>query len=172
MKTAYQWATGYPAPKGISAKLAGSELERIRRVNKGALRAEAVVEASRPKDAPLHRCFEWRDGKAAEMYRATQARDLIRSVIVIEQDDGGRKVIVPVRAFVHVRTVKNGPHYTTTAQALGDAELRAQLLDNALGEIRGWRQRYERLKELAAIHEAIDATVSGVERDGQRRLVA
>lgn len=171
MKTAYQWATGYPAPKGVSAKLAGSELERIRRAHKGALRPEMVLEASRHKNAPLHAAFEWDNTKAAAKWRLKQARDLIGAVVTVEIEDK-RTARGPVRAFVHVNTKDEGSHYTTTAAAMGDAEMRAQLLGDALGEIQSWRKRYDQLKELVRIYEAIDATVSGVERDGQKRLVA
>lgn len=171
MKTAYEWATGFPAPRGVSAKLAGSELERIRRANKGALKAENVVDASRHKTAPLHACFEWHDGRAAEKWRLKQARDLIGAIVTLELEDG-KRAKSPVRAFVNVNTKECGSHYTTTAKALSDAEMRGQILGNALAEIQSWRARYDRLNELAKIYSAIDATLAGVERNGQRRLKA
>lgn len=42
-----------------------------------------VVEAARPKEAPLHRFFEWDNGKAARKFRIEQARWLVRSVRVV-----------------------------------------------------------------------------------------
>lgn len=82
----------------IDAETAGKELARIQKEH-GVTTPSAVVEASRPEDAPLHPVFEWRDDVAAEGYRKWQARMLIKSVTVIEQRDG-KEVAAPV--YVHV----------------------------------------------------------------------
>lgn len=42
-----------------------------------------VVDAARPKESPLHRFFEWDNGKAARKFRIEQARWLVRSVRVV-----------------------------------------------------------------------------------------
>jgi len=57
-----------------------------------------VVDAARPKKAPLHPAFEWDNSVAAEQYRVHQARNLIRSVrIVVDESDAPT-----TPAFVHV----------------------------------------------------------------------
>lgn len=81
---------------GISAETAGKELERIR-LDQGALTPPTVVEAARPKDAPLHPAFEWDNKTAAERYREHQARNLIRSVHVVTEARPE-----PAPAYVHV----------------------------------------------------------------------
>jgi hypothetical protein len=55
-------------------------LREIADANAGDLTADAVVEAARPKDSPLHGFFEWDNRQAADSYRLTQARTLIRKV--------------------------------------------------------------------------------------------
>lgn len=79
---------------GVDAQVVGAELARIQQQN-GVTTPQAVVEAGRPDDAPLHPVFEWRDEVAAESYRQWQARKLIKSVTVIEQRDG-KDVATPV----------------------------------------------------------------------------
>jgi len=37
-----------------------------------------------------------------------------------------------------------------------DDELRAELVNDALGEVKRWRRKYERLRELVPIFRAID----------------
>jgi hypothetical protein len=73
----------------------------------GRLTTDAVVEEARPIDAPLHPAFEWRDDRAAHLYRLDQARHLIRA-LVITPDTGES---VPI--YVHVSDV--GRYETTVA---------------------------------------------------------
>ena len=88
----------------IDAETAGKELARIQKEH-GVTTPGAVVDASRPENAPLHPVFEWRDEVAAEGYRKWQARMLIKSVTVIEQRDG-KEVAAPV--YVHVPASEQG----------------------------------------------------------------
>lgn len=79
--TAYRFTTD-DASFPVDAQTAGEELDRIR-VSYGTLQPAAVVDESRPEDAPLHPCFEWDDETAAEKYREHQATTIIRSVRVV-----------------------------------------------------------------------------------------
>ena len=82
----YKWKEGSRPPR-ISANVAGVELERIR-AKHGALTSKAILDESRPKDAALHKAFQWNDSKAAEAYRLHQASTLSRSIVVIREDGG------------------------------------------------------------------------------------
>jgi len=140
--------------KGVSAQVAGDTLTKIKKKNKGALTPEKVVEESRNKDAPLHDCFIWNNTEAANLYREERARHLIRSVqVVIEDYDEGESV--PVRAFVHVEG-DDSPRYVSTKDALSDPELRQEVLERAMNDLRSWRERYKELNELADIFMAMD----------------
>lgn len=48
----------------------------------GSLTPEAVVSAARDPASPLHTAFEWDDAKAAMEHRLSQARHMIRRVMV------------------------------------------------------------------------------------------
>lgn len=80
---------------GIDAGVAHTELERIRA--QYGLTASAVVQQSRPKDAPLHPAFEWDDKAAAEQHRLWQARQIIRAVHVVYETDGRKEPV-----YVHI----------------------------------------------------------------------
>lgn len=88
---------------GVSADDVVCELSRIHEDN-GVLTAKAVVDESRPEDAVLHPVFEWDDHVAGEKWREHEARELIRSVVVVSDDESER---APV--FINtVRVVDGG----------------------------------------------------------------
>lgn len=119
------------------------------------LRPEAVVEAAKRDDNPLHRYFTWDDGEAAQAYRLMQARALIRvAVNVIEETSE------PVRAYVSLSTDrKSGVGYRATADVMSDADLLMQLLADAKAELAAFQRKYTRLREageLLPIFKAIE----------------
>jgi hypothetical protein len=84
-KYRYSSERGY----GVPAQVAGEELERIAAVNGGFLKTEAVIEESKPENAPLHPVFEWDLEKAANEHWKQQARSLIRAVVVVSVEEPG-----------------------------------------------------------------------------------
>jgi hypothetical protein len=146
----YKWKTGFLSH--IDAQEAGTELERIRVQHNGHLTPDNIVRAAKRKTSPIHGAFEWDDKRAAMAHRKDQAKFLIRSIVVVEDDMLDIKE--PVRAFVSVR-VEDKPHYTSIATAMSDEELRQQVLQKAWRELSAWRETYEDLHELSVVHEAI-----------------
>jgi len=146
----YKWKTGFLSH--IDAQKAGTELERIRVQHNGQLTPDNIVRAAKRKASPIHSVFEWDDKRAADAHRKDQAKFLIRSIVVVEDDV--LEIKEPVRAFVSVR-VEDKPHYTSIATAMSDEELRQQVLQKAFRELSAWRRTYEDLHELSVVHEAI-----------------
>lgn len=147
----YQWKP--EARVKLDPQVAGEELERIRTWGNGRLDPLNVVECSRDPGAPLHSHFEWDDGVAANEYRRDQAKYLIRMVTVVvnpETEDAK-----PIRAFVSVVRDEDRS-YTSVSHALSEAELRQQVLMQALRDLEAWRSRYAGLVELAQVFAAID----------------
>lgn len=136
-------------------KSVATELEIIRKKNKGILRpAEVVAFASDPQTA-LHKHFEWRDTRAAEEYRLEQARQVIRCTVRVVDKD-----LAPIRVYVSLEVDRRaGDSYRTLEDVMNDDVLRGRLLAQALREAESWRQRYERFAELAPIVQAIRAAV-------------
>jgi hypothetical protein len=149
----YKWKTEFPA-NGVDAQVAGERLEKLRKKN--GLTPKTVVDDARPKESPLHACFEWNDSVAAEKYREDQARVIMRNITVQVEDNAGANR--EVRAFVNV-AIDEGREYTSISNAMSDADLRKQVLDSALHEIDGWRKKYRDLQELAEVLSAADRVV-------------
>lgn len=128
MSTTYKARPGSSAwTGGIAPQVIGEELERIRVKDGGELRTAAVVDAARPEAAPLHPAFEWDDEAAAEEWRLHQARNLVRSVVIINRNEAGEEERAP--AFVNIRVAAPDPqegeeaagprnYYQATAEAL------------------------------------------------------
>ena len=132
----------------VSAQTAGEELRRIYE-NKGCLEPKDVVDKSRPEDAPLHDCFEWDDEAAAEKYRGVQAGQIIRSVVVVQEEE--QRPPVEVRAFVNVQKT-----YRPIEVVVNSEEQMLELFNSALSELKAFERKYANLKQLSSVFEEIN----------------
>lgn len=152
---------------GVAAQVVGEELERIHSKH-GALRASDVVEEARPADAALHPAFEWNDAIAAEEWRMHTARNLIRSVHVINEHQE------PASVYVNVQTESSGREYQPVEVVVNRPDLYGMAVYEAQQRINAARKALDDLvsaagasdiesKKLAAIHIAMQAlaTASG-----------
>ena len=141
---------------GVSAQIAGEELEKIE-ARDGEITPRAVVEEARPEGSKLHNVFEWDDEKAAEQYRLTQASTLIRCIVVKPEE---KDIKEPVRVFINCNPTDDGQKktgsYINFRSAFEDPDSRAVILANAKHELQVFRNKYNRLKELAKVFDAID----------------
>lgn len=141
----YQWKL--PGLMPVDAQVAGEELHRIYQ-EKGRLDAPDIVDESRPVDAPLHPCFEWNDVVAAEKYRETQAQNIVRSVVVVHENQSNEPV--EVRAFVNVQET-----YRPIEVVVNSEEQMKELLKSAFSELKSFEKKYAALSQLAPVFEAI-----------------
>lgn len=131
------------------------ELERVRTAHKGRLHPKHVVAAARDPANPLHNKFEWDDKKASEAYRLQQAMELIRQVTFLPK--GADE---PVRAYVSLssdRLSRGG--FRAMVDVLSDAQLKAQMIEDAKQELSAFQQRYDQLRKVAkfrSVFRAID----------------
>lgn len=139
----YKWKV--PGVIPVDAQTAGEELERIYSRD-GVIEPEAIVEESAPESAPLHSCFEWDDEKAARKYRITQAQDIIRAIVVVDDTNTAQET----RAFVSVNR-----EYQPVSVVIRNPEKREVLLQNALSELRWFEKKYRALKELTPVFNAV-----------------
>jgi hypothetical protein len=138
-----------------------AELKRLARKNGGLLKPETVVEAARPETSPLHSRFEWDDSVAGEKYRIWQARQLIRvTVEVCERTNEPMEVFVSLTTDRRPEDTEAGDEvasgYRVMTEVLTDAELREQMLADALAELKWFKEKYKHLCELAEVFSAID----------------
>lgn len=129
------------------AQVAGELCEKLEK--NGGLTAARLVDESRPADAPLHGEFEWDDTKAAEKYREDQARYIIRSLVVqVEEPEP-----VSVRAF---HAVSERRHFESISVILADPKKTNALMDMAMKELQAFVSKYDTLKELSPVFDAIE----------------
>lgn len=160
-KRKYLWSKGVPLGKKVAAQF-GEALERVRQKVGDSFEAAHVVDEARPKTSPIHRLFEWDNAVAAEKFRQDQARGYIRALVVIVGDHDER----PMPAAV---SFGSGDGYVDTEAALSSSDMRAMMLARALAEARQWRARYNTLRELAGVFEALDRVSRGQARQDVTR---
>lgn len=127
----------------------GEALAKIATANKGHLTPKAVVTEARNDRSVLHRHFEWDDQTAAEAFRLDQARNLIRSIRVVGEDDEA-----PVQAFISIAE-KGGTSYRMLQDVLDSADLQAKALSQAERDFEAWERRFKSYEDIcSAIKEA------------------
>lgn len=136
----YEFRQGVRIPAGLTPDQAATELERIR--NNEGLTPSAVVEASRPEGSPLHHCFEWADSRAAELYRESQARTLIRAVIVVEENN-----TAPV--YYHIQEPEQPPRYEHISVLVKRPDLFEDALRRLKGELTAAARSVNELQQFA-----------------------
>lgn len=124
------------------------ELESIRLTHGQILRAHDVVAFAADPSTELHRRFIWDDTVAAHQFRLWQARQLIRTVVVLEPN-------MPSETHVYVSLgddrKTDGGGYRALIEVMSDEEMRAKLFVQAKREAREWQQKYRDLERLAPI---------------------
>jgi len=127
-------------------QVAGAICERLER--EGRLSARSLLEVSRPVSAPLHREFEWDDAVAAEQFRESQARHIINCLIVEAPED-----TTPTRAFFQIEP--SGNTYTSLTAIIRSPDKYQLMLAQAKSELQAFAKKYDSLKELKPIFNAI-----------------
>ena len=134
--------------KGIDAQKVANEIVSIG----DSATPQQIVEKARLEYTELHKCFEWNDKTAAEMYRITQARQVVRH-LVIEDVAPAREDHAPLRFFVEPQ---KGKGYKTIETVFRNESEYRQLLGQAMSELHAFKQKYARLSELKEIFDLID----------------
>lgn len=129
-----------------------NELKRIAQEHGGILQPETVVAQARPVTSPLHNKFEWNDRKAGHEYRLWQARALIK--VVVEVLPGMQEASDVFVSLSSDRT-RHGGGYRVMTEVLSDADLKAQMLHDALNELNLFQHKYSVLKQLSVVFQAI-----------------
>ena len=157
---AYKWKPGYRSK--CSAQVAGEVCADLEK--KGELTAENLVDVSRPEDAPLHDAFDWNDQIAAEKWRKEQAGNIIRSIVIVSDSEDSASQ-EPVRAFFSIIPVE--PQYESIHAIIRDQDKYADLLKLAMHELQAFYRKYQQLKELAPVRDAIISLATDLGSEGK-----
>lgn len=144
---AYQWKSGSRI-KGDAQK-SGELFERLSQTEEG-LTAQTLLEANKPKNAPLHDDYEWDNKKAAEEWRLHQSRHFINSLAIVTTTTDNKEE--PVRAFFI--TTKESQYEPLTAIVNEPTKYEA-LLSSAKAELTAFQRKYNTLAELQPVFQAI-----------------
>ena len=134
--------------------------QELRKIEKrdGVISAHAVVEVAKSPTSPLHVHFQWNDDKAAHEFRLWQARQLIAVIIIERAPNDTQRTFTNV--VVEQKTAKGESQlvraYVSTERVLDDPDLRQQVLEQAVGEIRRWTAKYRHFDELETVIKTVD----------------
>lgn len=149
-----------------------TELELICKKAGGILRPSDVVSYAEDEGTALHECFEWDDEKAGHEYRLWQARKIIKVHVTVLPN-----TTTPIQAYVSLKTDRTGAGggYRPIVDVMNNAQMREQLLTEALEELTYYEEKYKQLQELAPVFEAakkIRRTVKASKKDSRRMEAA
>jgi hypothetical protein len=128
--------------KEVTPEVVGQELQRIHEED-GTLRPQAVVNAARPEDAPLHPAFEWNDLVAGEQYRNIQARSLIKTVQIQNTEDS------QPRDPVYVNVSRQDSSYEPIGKVVNTPDLFEAAFSQACGRLNAAQQAMQELQRVA-----------------------
>jgi hypothetical protein len=115
------------------------------------VKPEKLIERAESPLSPLHRYFEWDDSKAAEAWRVSQARYLIRSfTIEIEP-----LKIVPAFVSLSDDRKRPGGGYKWFAEVLPQDQLKRNFLLTVLSDIENLTRRVEDEPVIKPVREAV-----------------
>lgn len=143
------WKTDFFKGKADAQKVA----EEISSIG-DSVSPEQIVDFARDEGTELHKLFEWDDTKAAELYRRGQARNILCSIVIVENDPQ-KPAWPPVRYF-HKENKDYSGGYKQTITILQNDEGHRNLLEQAMMELRAFKKKYHMLEELSEIFALID----------------
>ena len=157
MKYSYRDGAGYP---GLDADRLAEELSAIR-IKHGVLTPEATVEEARDKDSPLHpHIFKLGTKDAAEEYYKNQARQMIRSICVIVEENPDWKI----PANINIRGDGTERGYFPVEEVMASPDMRAEALRRVWETLTRLRRLYSHMEQFASVWAAVDETEKKVAR--------
>ena len=112
-----------------------------------------IVSFAENPNTELHKCFEWDDTEAARKYRISQARNVLRSLVVEVRTENKEPTLL------RVRYVTEGKGYKSTELILSNQNEYDALLRRAKAELLAFREKYKSLNELEEVFDAIDEII-------------
>ena len=106
----------------VDPQAAGEELDRLMKSNGGKLTASVVVAAAKNANSPLHKMARtWSTDKAAHNYWETEARTLLKAVVIISVEKG-QKTFDPVYVNVPPANKQGEGTYELIVDVVSDEE--------------------------------------------------
>lgn len=138
--------------KGADPQKIGEELARITTDCGGQLTPNLVVDRARDRKNVLHPHFEWEDAVAAEAYRRDQAREIIRVIRIVDDEDQVRPAFLSIREG-------GGTAYRTISDVMGSSDLQRRVMEQADRDLAAWQNRYADLTDACKLVKSARAKV-------------
>lgn len=107
---------------------------------------DVVAEASNI-DSPLHTAFEWDNSRAGERYRLIQARIML-TTIKVEFQGENREAYFNATIELNNSKIRG---YFPIERVVNDAEIKRQVLQQAIADLEYAQRKYDSLKELKGV---------------------
>lgn len=157
------WRKGARIPSWLKPETALMAFEAIRDANGGVCTPELVVDAASDPAHPLHGVFTWDVEAAAAKQWVREAYHVIGALKVIQVNRNGEES-PPVRYLIKVQkragdgdlpadSVLRPKVYIPVMRAVSEADLRERMMEQALRDLRAWRQRYSHLLQYGDFHD-------------------
>lgn len=158
MKTVWKFEKKYKA----DPELAYSEINSLESIT-----PQNVVDLARNEDSVIHNDFEWDDEVAGEKYRVMQARDMLRSFVLIRdeeptqpEENNGTKFSIeephPVGKLRALHNTSNSCEYAPIEYFIENKYEYQILLGKAIAELEAFKRRYAMIAELEEVFNAIN----------------
>lgn len=148
----YQWKSGSCIKANPQA--VGEQMEMLAASESG-LTAETLLEANKPEDAPLHNDYEWNDTKAAANWRFHQSRHFMNSLVTVHVDESSTdEQAEPL--IVRAVFPTGQSHYEPLSAIVKEQSKYDKLLETAFRELQSFKKKYETLKELQPVFDAME----------------
>lgn len=133
-----------------NAELVYSDIENIEEKTPQNL----VDYAEEHPECELYKCFTWDDTKAANEYRKTEARQVLRLLVYKEDPKEEDEPPVQIRVMQNVNQ-----EYKPVREIVRNNDEYKTLLKRAKAELASFRERYKQIAELETVIEAIDMII-------------
>lgn len=148
----YQWKQGSCIKANPQA--AGEQMEMLAESEAG-LTAQSLVDASIPENAPLHNDYEWNDTKAAVSWRLHQSRHFMNSLVTVRiEETENSKEAEPI--MIRAMFPTGQKRYEPLTAIVKEQSKYEKLLETALSELGAFKRKYEALKELKPVFDAME----------------
>ena len=110
-----------------------------------------VLDLARNPETELHKCFDWDDSVAAEKWRVTQARQVIRSLVVVVEKEENEPV-----AYRIIQHDSEEKVYRPITLTVRNEDQYGILLRQAKAELDAFRKKYKHITELEDVIDEIE----------------
>ena len=157
MRTVWKFENKYKA----NAEEAYAEIKSLEVIT-----PQNVVDLARNEDSVIHNDFEWDDSIAGEKFRCIQAKDMIRSFILVKEEpktNPDNKNIVyeipelyPVEHLRALHTTSKPHEYAPVEYFVENQDEYRILLNRAIAELEAFKRKYSMIAELEDVFNAIN----------------